>query len=1065
MKKLMMNSCLFAMITVITVLLAVLPQTTQATVQRVKFQSNNHYLIVEFLKDNVVHFELSASGPGPNPNIPIFTTPMVLKTDYPGPSSFQQSGPGGNTLDTPALSVVVNTNSLCLTVTDKTKNLALTTLCPLNLTQSWKGLTFTPETMQHVYGLGEQFITPGSADGDWTGRVRSPGDNFGNQMVAFGNGFNGNAQIPILYAVGPNNANYALFLDQVQKQNWDFTGNPWKVETWGDPIRWYVMTGPNVPSLRQAYLELTGRPPVPPKKMFGLWVSEFGYDNWTEIDGRLNDLRTDKFPVDGFMLDLQWFGGVPSTGNQPSQMGRLTWSAHFPDAATQLARYKNRDGIGIITIEESYIDSSLPEHADLQNRGYLVRAGCATCAPVYLDYNPWWGKGGMIDWTLDAAADYWHDLKRQALINDGVIGHWTDLGEPEQYSSTGWANGVLPGLHTQADYHNLYNFKWLQSIARGYNRHQLARRPFMVSRSGAAGIQRFGAGMWSGDIGSNLANLATHQNVQMHMSMSGIDYFVSDIGGFHREGLNSDLKELYTQWFANEMMFGVPARPHTENLCNCKETAPDKIGGLASNLANARQRYELSPYTYSLAHRAYLAGEPVAPPLVYYYQNDMTVREMGSEKLLGRDLLVATVASPGATQRDIYLPAGDWINYHSNQWFHSTGQTYSAQPLYQDGVFRLPTYARAGAIIPKMFVDEKTLNILGQRTDGSLRNELIVRVYVSSNPSSFMLYEDDGETIRYQSGAVRTTALSQQLADSRATVTIAAANGNYSDAPVSRDNVIELVTKNAQALEVTLNGGSLAHYPTRAAFDAAGSGWFNAGNNLILAKSGNLSIAASKAFVFTLANDARPVSEEFVCNNGATWFGQAVYVVGNVPALGNWSPADAVKLDPTSYPIWTKTISNLPPSTAIEWKCIKRRETGDTDRADVWQPGVNSAFTSAASGAGGTTLGDFAGNLVSAQFICENGTTVPGQSVYVVGNIAALGNWSPASAIKLDPNGPYPTWSGILANLLPNATIEWKCIKRRDTGDITVVDLWQPGSNNVFTAAPAGFGGMTRGRF
>lgn len=36
----------------------------------------------------------------------------------------------------------------------------------------------------------------------------------------------GNVQIPVLYAVGPNNANYALFLDQIYEQTWDFRGNP-----------------------------------------------------------------------------------------------------------------------------------------------------------------------------------------------------------------------------------------------------------------------------------------------------------------------------------------------------------------------------------------------------------------------------------------------------------------------------------------------------------------------------------------------------------------------------------------------------------------------------------------------------------------------------------------------------------------------------------------------------------------------------------------------------------------------------------------------------------------------
>ena len=78
----------------------------------------------------------------------------------------------------------------------------------------------------------------------------------------------------------------------------------------------------------------------------------------------------------------------------------------------------------------------------------------------------------------------------------GVMGHWIDLGEPEQYGDLqgqpDWTVGALLGKHAQADYHNMYSFKWAQSIARGYSRNSVARRPFMMARSGAAGIQRFG---------------------------------------------------------------------------------------------------------------------------------------------------------------------------------------------------------------------------------------------------------------------------------------------------------------------------------------------------------------------------------------------------------------------------------------------------------------------------------------------------------------------------------------------------------------------------------------------
>lgn len=921
----------------------------QAAVQRVQFTSGSTYLIAEFLDDDLVHFEL-AQGTSPGTGSPIFTTPQVLKTDYTGPSSFSQVG---NVITTASMKVEVTSGTLCVKVSDPTR--LLYEACPRNLAQAWKGLSVTKSSVQHAYGLGQQFFSGGSADGDWVGRTRSPGGAYGNAMVWDpDNGPVGNTQIPVLFAVGASNLNYGLFLDHVYKQEWNLGGDPWTIDTWGDQIRWYTMTGPDLPDLRKDYLELTGRPPVPPKKAFGLWVSEFGYDNWTEIDTRLAGLRTATFPVDGFVLDLPWFGGV-TAGSDNTLMGSLTWNTGaFPSPTTKIADYSTNQGIGLMTIEESYIGKNRPEHADMASRGYLVRAGCSSCGPTYLTTNDWWGRGGMIDWTQNAAGDYWHGLKRAALSTQGILGHWLDLGEPEMYDAADWTSGVLPGKHAHADYHNVYNLIWAESIARGYS--SGTKRPFMLARSGAGGMQRHGVAMWSADIGSKLTALAQQQNAQMHMSMSGIDYYGSDIGGFRREMLDSDLDELYTQWFANGAWFDVPLRPHTENLCNCAATSPDSIGDVASNLGNLRRRYELTPYYYSLAHRAYLTGEPVVPPLVYHYQNDAAVREMGHQKMIGKDLLVGVVAGEDERSRNMYLPAGTWYDYSSGEKLVSTGQWFNDRPLWVNGEFRLPAFARAGAIIPKMFVDDKTMNVLGKRTDASSRNELIARVYASPSASSFTLYEDDGATTGYKTGSVRTTSLSQSLSGSVATVTVAASSGTYTGAVASRSNVVELVA-DTQASAVTLNGSALTQYSSKAAFDAASSGWYNAGGGVIVAKSASVAVGTAKTFAFTIGQT--PSSMTFSCAAGTTVSGQSVYAVGNVPQLGAWSVASAVKLSPTSYPTWTGTISKLPPGASVEWKCVKRQEAGFPDTADAWEPGGNTVFTAPVSGSGGTTSGSF----------------------------------------------------------------------------------------------------------
>jgi alpha-amylase len=95
------------------------------------------------------------------------------------------------------------------------------------------------------------------------------------------------------------------------------------------------------------------------------------------------------------------------------------------------------------------------------------------------------------------------------------------------------------------------------------------------------------------------------------------------------------------------------------------------------------------------------------------------------------------------------------------------------------------------------------------------------------------------------------------------------------------------------------------------------------------------------------------VNVNFTCQNGVTTLGQSVYVVGSIPALGSWAPANAVLMSPTAYPTWTKTIA-LPASTNVEWKCLKRDEVDPSARVE-WEPGANTVFTTPASGTASST--------------------------------------------------------------------------------------------------------------
>jgi len=865
--------------------------------------------------------------------------------------------------------------------------------------------------MENVYGLGQQFKKLGSADGDWVSHGIREGEEFGNGFMGFGNsGMVGNVQFPIMYALGKNNINYALMLDNVYKHKWNFKGESWNVQMFGDQIRFYVMGGDDLLDLRKDYMELVGRPPVPPKKSLGLWVSEFGYENWRQVDNLKTGLRNDDFPIDGFVLDLQWFGGIIKN-NPDSPMGKLDWDQdrydnndfYFPNPAPNIAYFAN-DNIGFITIEESYVGKKTNTFRQMNITPTLfayARNNNNQCDDTS-QYNPvilseWFGVSGMIDWSDPKAGLWVHDNRRfPNLVQKGIVGHWTDLGEPEKYNAGACYNGVettAVGLkNNHSDIHNLYNFLWNKSIYEGYVRKngQVNRRPFIVTRSGAPGSQRFGVAMWSGDIGSNLELLATHLNAQMHMSFSGIDYYGSDIGGFRREGIPYNDKhsgslqyenELYTQWFANGVWFDVPIRPHTDNSFQKNkryETSPNLVGIKRINLANLRQRYELTPYYYSLSYRAYLYGEPVIPPLVFYYQNDPEVRQMGHEKLIGRNILVGVVAQHGEYQRDIYLPKGKWVNYQTNEWFTSSGEWVRNFPIYIDGILRLPTFLKAGSIVPTMYVDKETKDVFGHRKDGTSHNELIVKVYGDTAATEFTLYEDDGTSIGYDSVKkpkydYRTANIFQKSSSNTATVLINKSSGSYNGAVTQRNNTIKLALENTEATKVTMNGTNLVMLTTEEAFNAAPAGWYNTGHNVVLAKSGIQNVSTNKNFQFTLRSVHPKTSVHFVCDNGWTNLGEEIYIVGNIAELGNWDPGKAVKLEPNIYyeyiynpphnhngpgpktPKWTELVLNLPANTNIEWKCIKRLNTGNWQ----WEQGSNNKITTKSSGFSGTSIGAF----------------------------------------------------------------------------------------------------------
>jgi alpha-glucosidase/alpha-D-xyloside xylohydrolase len=340
-----------------------------------------------------------------------------------------------------------------------------------------------------------------------------------------------------------------------------------------------------------------------------------------------------------------------------------------------------------------------------------------------------------------------------------------------------------------------------------------AERPYALHRNGYAGMARYGAFLWSGDVYSTWETLKTHVPVAVNTGLSGIPYWGTDIGGF--VPTPEFLGDLYVRWFqfaAFCPLFRSHGRtwhlrlPWGWNLGELgpEETATYQGAGRPpdAELHNAQVepicrtylelRYRLMPYLYSAVRETAQTGMPIIRALWLHYPDDATAVARGDQYLWGRDLLVAPVVEKGATSRRLYLPRGTWFDFWSEE------QTEGGRDIDRAvDLATMPLYVRAGAIIPMGPVKQYT----AEPVDGPLT----VTVYPGAD-GSFELFEDDGRSFEYRRGGWMGIAL--KWTDRNRRLSLSLMPGSRMRAPLVRDVVVRVAGQPA-AQSVKFSGRPL----------------------------------------------------------------------------------------------------------------------------------------------------------------------------------------------------------------------------------------------------------------
>ena len=586
---------------------------------------------------------------------------------------------------------------------------------------------------------------------------------------------------------------YGVFLDAPALPFFDVDSQGQNIVTIGafqPEIDYYVFVGPRPADVARAFGDLTGHSPLPARWTLGYHQSRFGYATQAEYLELASTFRQLAIPCDALYYDIDYldrlraFTWHPQNFPSPLALNATLASMGFRRIGSTPAVFRTDDPLW------PYLDASAFLLRDVAGRSVVN--------------NIFYGDVSWFDFTRPAARD-WYRQRLRLFMMTGLDGLWNDLNEPAASYMTDALYDFGGEARTDLEARNLYALQEVSLTHRAQLDLRPDSRPFILSRSGYPGIQRYAAN-WSGDTLTSFDSLRVNIQTSISMGLSGQNQFGHDVGGF----LGAPSAELFTRWlqFASLTTY---FRTHSVHVVPHRE--PWRFGEpwTGINRKAIEQRYRWMPYLYTLHEEASRTGAPVLAPTFFHFPGDPGTVAQDTEYMLGTSLLVAPVHVEGATTRSAYLPSGTgWIDVATGTAY-AGGQTV----VVPAPVDRIPVFVRAGALLPS--------GPVVQHADAPAEPWLALDVYAGPD-SSFQLYEDDGNSRGYLRGAFRRTTFTKRETPAGIELGIGR-TGTWT--PPQRMWRLRFHGFATAPTAVMVGATPLAQAPSEAALEAAVPGWYH----------------------------------------------------------------------------------------------------------------------------------------------------------------------------------------------------------------------------------------------
>lgn len=518
---------------------------------------------------------------------------------------------------------------------------------------------------------------------------------------------------------------YGIFFDNTFKSYFDFgKEHQDKTSFWADggELQYYYIHGPHMMDVVKRYASLTGTHPMPPMWAFGYHQCRWSYYPEKRVKEIARTFREKQIPCDAIYLDIDYMDGYRC----------FTWNKkYFPDPKKMIRDLQENGFKTVVIIDPGIkVDENYWVYKEGAENGYF----CRRADDYLMEGHVWPGRCQFPDFTNPRVREWWGELF-QEYVEIGVAGVWNDMNEPAVFGTGTFPMDVRHnydghrGSHRKA--HNVYGMQMVRATYEGLKKLQKNKRPFTITRSGYSGTQRYSS-VWTGDNVASWEHLKLAAIMCQRLSVSGISFVGSDIGGFTGEPDG----ELFARWIQLGV-FSPLMRTHSAGDTRSRE--PWSFGPEIEAIVKKfiELRYKLLPYIYSAFWEHHKYQFPVLRPIVMVEQGVAKNHFREDEFTFGDKILVCPVLEPEATGRKVYLPEGKWFNYWTNEVVLGGDEVYVEAPLHS-----MPIFVKAGAVIPEYPVM--------QHVQEYELEELKLNIYYSDYMVNSFMYEDHGDTFGYE---------------------------------------------------------------------------------------------------------------------------------------------------------------------------------------------------------------------------------------------------------------------------------------------------------------------------